>query len=111
MEYKQLSAEFIADAIAANMYHREVEHFQYQLNIDTYEATIATLPDGDPHKDRLRAAVVAEKAQQAVGEKAYAALETLVKDPVAHAAAVERVRTKREAQEAAALAPATSVTK
>lgn len=98
MEYKQLSQQYIDDAIAENMYHREVEHFQYQLNIDTYTATVETLPDGDAHKARLLKAIEDEKAQQMVGEKAYLALETLVKDSVAHAAAIARVKTKREAE-------------
>lgn len=104
MQYKQLSQKYIDEAIAANMYHREVEHFQYQLNIDTYQATAATLPDGDPYKEKLLRAVDAERAQQDICEKAYAALETLVTDEAAHLAAIDAVRIKREALESAQVA-------
>ncbi len=104
MQYKQLSQQYIDEAIAANMYHREVEHFQYQLNIDTYEATAATLPDGDQYKARLLKAVADERTQQQICERAYAALETLITDEAAHAAAVEVIRLKREALESAQVA-------
>ena len=103
MIYAQLTQEFIDDAIAANMYHREVEHFQYQLNIDTYQATVDVLPDGDPYKAKLQASIANEVAQQAIGEKAYQALESLIKDQAAHDAAIARVKAKRDTLEAAAL--------
>lgn len=100
MQYEQLTAEYIADRIAENMYHREVEHLQYQLNIDTFQATVDTLEPGSKVRVELEQRIVAERTQQAVGERAYDALKTLIKDPTAHQEAITRVKAKREAEEA-----------
>lgn len=95
MDYKYLEQGYQDDVLAENLYHREREHFGYSLNIANFERMLAddSLP-GELRAD-LQNRLVTEKREMAKVEAVYAALQSQITDPIAHAAAVKRVKAKR----------------
>lgn len=96
MFYTQLSQEYQDDTLAEALYAREVEHFHYEFDRANFETMLLQLEEGDPYRIELTTRLAATEAALRVVEVVYAALTARIGDPVAHAAAVERAKTKRQ---------------
>lgn len=110
--YQQLTQDEMDDAIAENLYGREVEHFHYELNRRNYVEMLKTLPVGDDrgtpeeqeqaaYRAYIEGLVKTETAARDKTEHTYEALEKNFADPTRKAAAIDRAVTKRAAVKAA----------
>jgi hypothetical protein len=95
MKYEQLSTDYMDDHIAEAMHGREMEWFHYDIDRQNFLDMIAALPPGDPQRAQFAQRVEQVEEQMAVVERVYEALKRRIRNPQAHAAAVERVRLKR----------------
>ena len=99
MQYKQLDQTYRDDTIADAIYARELEHYHYDLDRSNYAYMLKTMPKG-PFRDQIQKNHDETIIQMDRVERVYAALQSQITDPDAHAAAVERARAKRIRKEA-----------
>ena len=98
MKFEQLSAEYVDDYIAEAMLGREMEWFHYDVDRQNFAHIMEALPaDDTAGRTEFAQRIRDTSRQMEMVERVYAALQQRIRDPVAHAAAIERVRAKRDA--------------
>ena len=98
MDFEQLSTDYMDDYVAEAMLGRETEWFHYSVDLQNFTDMLAALPaDAADKRADLERRIADTKAQMDVVERVYAALKLRIRDPQAHAAAIERVKAKRAA--------------
>jgi hypothetical protein len=98
MQYEQLGQDYMDDYLAEALYAREVEFFQYDFDRRNFEHLLRALPQGQYREmveGRLRDTLVNMDSVSRVHE----ALRAQIRSPEAHAAALARVRARRDAGE------------
>lgn len=98
MDFEQLSTDYMDDYVAEAMLGREMEWFHYSVDLQNFTDMLAALPaDAADKRADLERRIADTKAQMDVVERVYAALKLRIRDPQAHAAAIERAKAKRAA--------------
>ena len=97
MDFEQLSTDYMDDYIAEAMLGREMEWYHYNVDLQNFTDMLAALPAEATAQRTDYARRIQETAvQMAMVDLVYEALKRRIRDPQAHAVAVERVRTKRD---------------
>ena len=98
MDFEQLSNDYIDDYIAEAMLAREMEWFHYDVDRLNFTDMLETLPaDAVEQREDLNRRLQEISVQMASVECVYGALKRRIRDTQGHAAAIERVRAKRDA--------------
>lgn len=95
MNYSQLNQEYRDDVLAEAMYGREVEFFHYDFDRINFANLLETLPPS-PYRDNVQQRHDETLDRMATVDAIYAALESQITDPEAHAAAIVRTTEKRK---------------
>ena len=96
MQFEQLSTDYMDDYVAEAMLGRETEWYHYNVDLQNFTDMLAAMPaDAADKRAVLEQRIADTKAQMDVVERVYAALKLRIRDPQAHAAAIERVKAKR----------------
>lgn len=96
MNYTQLPTTYKEDVIAEAMYAREMEYFHYEFDATNFRHLIQTAPD-EAFRQEMAKRLDATLKQMETVEAIYAALQSQITSPEAHAAAVQRAIEKRKA--------------
>ena len=95
MKYTQLSQTYRDDVLAEAMYGREVEWFHFDFDRINFAKLLETLPHS-PYRDNVQQRHDDTLDRMATVDAIYAALESQITDPEAHAAAIVRTTEKRK---------------
>jgi hypothetical protein len=99
MNYTQLNEPAYRHAVIAEAVHaREVEHWHYAFDAQTFERLLQTEPEGAYRAD-LTKRLEETRVQMGRVEQIRAALLAQVTDPAAYAQACRAAAAKRELQE------------
>tara|TARA_R110000868_G_C10652308_1_gene745081 strand:+ start:111 stop:416 length:306 start_codon:yes stop_codon:yes gene_type:complete len=95
MKYSQLDQDYRDDVLAEAIYGREVEYFHYDFDRVNFAKLLETLPPS-PYRDNVQQRHDETLDRMSTVDAIYAALESQITDPEAHAAAIVRTTEKRK---------------